>query len=148
MYATWDDSPTAVADPASAGLIGRASRDYWAARGRQLDAQRRRERAFERLHAIDDVLEELEQRHLQGNREYDRQIRNRIRGVEVQVGLPLPRKVARARNTVRLHAALLDWQEVVLDDLVPERAQLPDLEDEDILELVSERPGVHLLEVS
>lgn len=149
MYATWEDSPTAVADPAGAGLIGRASRDYWTARGQQLEQQRRRRRAFERLHAIDDVLEELEQRHLQGNREYDRQVRARIRGLEFQVGLPLPRKVARARNTVRLHAALLDWQELVLDDLVPERAVLPDLEDdEDILELVTEQPAVRLLGAS
>ncbi|GAC1339003.1 MAG: hypothetical protein NVSMB29_05650 [Candidatus Dormibacteria bacterium] len=148
MYATWDDAPSAVDEPVRAGLIGRASRDYWAARGHELDARRRRQRALERLHGIDAVLEELEQRHLQGNREYDRSVRARIRGLEELVALPLPRKVTRARNTVRLHAALLDWQEIVLDDLFPERAELPDLEDEDILELVSEQPRLRLLDAS
>lgn len=150
MYASWDASPTAAtaADPGTVGLIGRASRDHWAARSRQLEAQRRRERAFERLHAIDAVLEQLEQRHLQDNREYDRLTRARIRSLEGRVGLPLPRKAVRARNTVRLHAALLDWQEFVLDDLVPERAELPDLEEDDILELVSGHCGLEMLDAS
>jgi len=96
----------------------------------------------------DALLAELAQSHLQGKREYDRSVRARIRGLEDLVALPLPRKVTRARNTVRLHAALLDWQEIVLDDLFPQRAELPDLEDEDILELVSEQPRLRLLDAS
>jgi hypothetical protein len=37
----------------------------------------------------------------------------------------------RARNTVRLHAALLDWQETLLDEQVPERKGFPDAHDAD-----------------
>jgi hypothetical protein len=30
---------------------------------------------------------------------------------------------------VRLHAALLDWQEMLLDQLLPERMRFPDVHD-------------------
>ena len=45
--------------------------------------------------------------------------------------MPLPRKAVRARNTVRLHAALLDWQETLLDALRPERLRFADVHDTD-----------------
>ena len=57
----------------------------------------------------------LEERHLTGERSFDRNLRQRLYGLEHEVGVPLPRKAVRARNTVRLHAALLDWQETLLD---------------------------------
>jgi hypothetical protein len=42
--------------------------------------------------------------------------------LEVEAGRPLPAKVSEARTPVRLHSALLDWQEELLDEAVPGRA--------------------------
>lgn len=90
-----------------------------------------RDRARQRLAAIDDMLATLEARHLAGERTFDRLTRARLRRLEKVVGLSLPRKALRARNTVRLHAALLDWQEDLLDDIVPERQLYADVYDQD-----------------
>ena len=113
------------------GLIATAAGDAWIARATGRLELARRFRARARLQAIDDALEYLEQRHLQGERTYDRLTHARMRRLERQVGLPLPRKVVRARNTARLHAALLDWQEQVLDEVAPQRRAFEDVYDAD-----------------
>ena len=81
-------------------------------------------RARRRVDAIDEMLDVLELMHLARNRVIDRVLRCRLRRLEAEVGLPLPRAGVRARTTVRLHAALLDWQDVVLDEVVPGRRDL------------------------
>jgi hypothetical protein len=83
----------------------------------------------ERLAAIDTLINLLEERHLAGVRAFDGGIRRRLHSVERQVGMVLPRRAVRARNTVRLHGALLDWQETVLDALRPERLMYADVHD-------------------
>jgi hypothetical protein len=86
-------------------------------------------RVHQRIAAVDQMIDVLEERHLKGDRALDRVLRRRLHHLEEEVGLPLPRKAVRARNTVRLHAALLDWQETVLDMLLPERLCFPDVHD-------------------
>lgn len=78
------------------------------------------------MEAIDELLAELEDKNLLGDRNKERSLSQRLRVLESEVGLPLPRKVVRARNTARLHSALLDWQEQVLDAVVAVRATIPD----------------------
>lgn len=92
-------------------------------------AQASRNRA--RIAAIDAFIGELEERHLSGERTFDRLLHQRLRHLERAVGLPLPRRAIRARNTVRLHAALLDWQEAFLDLAIPERLGYADVHDSD-----------------
>jgi hypothetical protein len=103
-------------------MISIAARQAWEARSESKMAALERARTRRRVAAIDEMLEELERMHLDRNRVISRMIRLRVRRLEQVVGLPLPRRVVRARNTVRLHAALLDWQEEVLDVVVPVRA--------------------------
>ena len=120
-----------MVQPMDADLIARAGREIW---DRRLAALRRRlggSRARQRVAAIDALINQLEERHLTGDRTFDRVLRQRLTRLEEEVGLPLPRKAMRARNTVRLHAALLDWQETLLDALVPERLHFPDVHDSD-----------------
>lgn len=111
------------------GMIGTAASESGLAAGawRRREASRRRMRR--RVEAIDEVLDALEHMHLVRDRVISRLVRARLRRLEEEVGLPLPRRVARARNTVRLHAALLDWQDVVLDEVIPGRRRL--LEEDD-----------------
>ena len=105
-------------------MISTAARQTWAARSDSHTASLRRARARRRIAAIDEMLDELERMHLDRNRVISRMVRCRLRRLEQEVGMPLPRRVVRARNTVRLHAALLDWQDEVLDAVVPARRAL------------------------
>lgn len=108
------------------GLIAQAGREIGEQR-RRFHRRRREEAAARRgVFAIDEVVAQLEERHLMGERTFDRVLRQRVTRLEAVVGRPLPRKVVRARNTVRLHAALLDWQETLLDEAIPARAFFPD----------------------
>ncbi|MHB8324778.1 MAG: hypothetical protein ACYDEA_02645 [Candidatus Dormibacteria bacterium] len=84
------------------------------------------------LLAIDWCLEQLEELHLSGR------CIARQRGCQQVVaslaryldGAP-PESVLQARTSYALHAALLDWQATVLDQMIPDRQQrFPDLEDE------------------
>ncbi len=81
------------------------------------------------LALIDAVIAVLEQRNLTGDRAVDRALRKRLRFLEAEIGSPLPRTAVRARNTARLHAVLLDWQETLLDRLMPDRLAYPDVHD-------------------
>jgi hypothetical protein len=112
-------------------LIARAGREIWERRKvslrRRLDGSAIRRR----ISAIDSLINLLEERHLTGERSFDRHLRQQLYGLEHEVGVPLPRKAVRARNTVRLHAALLDWQETLLDALRPERLRFADVHDTD-----------------
>jgi hypothetical protein len=111
--------------------IAEAADEAWTARRTSIDRRVARYRTRQRLAAIDDMLATLEARHLAGERTFDRLTRARLSRLEKVVGLPLPRKALRARNTVRLHAALLDWQEDLLDEIVPERQLYSDVYDQD-----------------
>lgn len=70
---------------------------------------------------IDALLYVLEERHLSGDRRVDEVVAQWLRRLGDEVALPLPREVVRARDTIRLHGALLDWMETVLDELIPGR---------------------------
>ncbi|HZB97151.1 MAG TPA: hypothetical protein VE219_00985 [Candidatus Sulfotelmatobacter sp.] len=118
-------------EPTARPHIATAAQQTWAARRASRDRRLARMRARRRLAAIDEMLENLEQRHMMGDRTFDRLTRARLERLEKTVGLPLPRKAVRARNTVRLHAALLDWQEAVLDEIAPQRQHFPDVYDND-----------------
>ena len=112
-------------------MIADASREI---RLRSAESERSRAEASRnrrRIAAIDAFIGELEERHLGGERTFDRLLHQRLRHLEREVGLPLPRRATRARNTVRLHAALLDWQEAFLDVVLPERLGYADVHDSD-----------------
>jgi hypothetical protein len=105
-------------------MIAPAASQAWAARSAALGQSLERARARRRVGAIDEMLDVLERMHLNRDRVIDSMIRCRLRRLEQEVGLPMPRQVVRARNTVRLHAALLDWQDEVLDQVFPWRRAL------------------------
>ena len=112
-------------------MIADAAAETWNAHLADRALERRRAQARMRVRAVDDVLDVLELMHLKRDRVIDRMVRARLRRLEEEVGLPLPRRVTRARNTVRLHSALLDWQDTVLDQVVPGRRTLLELDELD-----------------
>jgi hypothetical protein len=118
-----------MATPMDGDRIARAGSEIWERRTTALRRRLRGSRMRQRVVAIDSLIAILEERHLTGERTFDRVLRQRLYRLEHEVGLPLPRKAVRARNTVRLHAALLDWQETLLDEMMPERLRFPDVHD-------------------
>jgi hypothetical protein len=96
--------------------IARANADF--SRQRKVWLVGRRE-AMERrrvLHAVDGFLDTVEESNLAGHgRALDPLMRHRLRRFEAQVGRPLPPNVWQAPTGHRLHEALLDWQETLLD---------------------------------
>ena len=109
--------------------LARASEEAWARRLGFLRCRQRVASIHQRIAAIDALINVLEERHLVGDRFFDLGIRRRLHRLEREVGMALPRRALRARNTVRLHAALLDWQEDVMDVLRPERSTFLDVHD-------------------
>jgi hypothetical protein len=85
-------------------------RDVWLA-GRRQATERRRV-----LHAVDGFLDTVEESNLAGHgRRPDPLMRHRLRRFEARLGLSLPEAVLQARDGHRLHEALLDWQDDLLD---------------------------------
>jgi hypothetical protein len=102
--------------------IARASADYsrnrdaWLAERRLVEARRRVVRA------VDALIDTVEEINLSGRgRQPDPLIPHRLRRLEAAIGRPVPEIVHRARNGHRLHAALMDWQEELLDEACPDR---------------------------
>jgi hypothetical protein len=120
-----------LAEPMETDLIAQASREFWESRIATLRRRSHGSRVRRCISAIDSLINELEERHLTGERRFDPVLRRRLYRLRDDIGVALPRKAVRARNTVRLHAALLDWQETLLDTLVPERLRFPDVHDAD-----------------
>ena len=103
--------------------IAVASQELAAARRRSRQSRNAERALWRRIHTIDHLLGVLEDRNLDGTQNIDAAIREELDRLPRAVGLPLPCDVKLARNTRRLHAALLDWEEEVLNTLVPAREQ-------------------------
>ena len=80
-------------------LIARAGREIWERRKvslrRRLDGSAIRRR----LSAIDSLINLLEERHLTGERSFDRNLRQQLYGLEHEVGVPLPRKAVETSSS-------------------------------------------------
>ena len=92
-----------------------------------------RRRARRTLRLIDGALDELEQLH-----ELGRCLRHRhachdfVARIAQSAGRRPPEPVWRACTSYALHAALLDWQAGLLDQIIPGRRELfPDLRERD-----------------
>jgi hypothetical protein len=110
--------PSTVRGPS----IARAAADHSRRRsawltGRRLETARRRP-----LLAVDALVETVEEINLSGRgRQHDPLIPHRLRRLEAEIGRSAPERVHRARNGHQLHAALMDWQEELLDEACPAR---------------------------
>lgn len=102
--------------------IARAAADYSRRRGVWLADRRREEARRGAVLAVDALVDTVEEINLSGRgRQCDPLIPHRLRRLEAAIGRPAPEAVHRARNGHQLHAALMDWQEVLLDEACPAR---------------------------
>lgn len=83
-----------------------------------------RRRSWRGIEAIDGVLEALEEYHLAGRPRKVAMFPAWRAMLEQDGGLSIPDDILKVRHTVRLYDALADWQENLLNDAVPGRAEL------------------------
>ncbi len=105
---------------------------YQVAAGDAPVASPARRRARVLLEAIDKCLNLLEERHLNGSCIGRHRACNAlVEALSASQGVIAPEAVWAARTSFALHAALLEWESSVLDELVPRRRELfPDLDAE------------------
>jgi hypothetical protein len=111
---------------------GRTLRE--AAVGSDVTAGRRGE-ARRGIDAIDAVLESVEQHHLARRPRSVPPLPEWIATLEQEGGLSIPSYILGLRNTKRLHGALLDWQDELLNVALPWRARLAHLDEQRDVEL-------------
>jgi hypothetical protein len=122
--------------PSSLGgpSIARATADHFRRRDAWLADRRLEESRRRTIRAVDALVDTVEEINLSGRGgQYDPLIPHRLRRLEAEIGRPVPEAVRRARNGHHLHAALMDWQEALLDEACPAR-QLHDAVDEALTE--------------
>lgn len=112
-------------DPADGSCTPRR---HWA-RDRRNSARRAARRC---LAAIDECLNQLEEKHLAGHcLRRQRACQDLVGELVATCGEKPPRPVEAARTSYALHAALLDWESSLLDRIIPHRREIfPDLEQE------------------
>jgi hypothetical protein len=94
------------------------------------DAVARRRQARRGIEAVDKVLEAVEQHHLAMRPRLVLPLTEWIACLEEEGGLSIPGRILELRNTVLLHAALMDWQDELLDAALPGRAQFTRADEE------------------
>jgi hypothetical protein len=91
---------------------------------------------------VDALVETVEEINLSGRgRQQAPLIPHRLRRLEVEIGGPVPQAVHGARNGHKLHAALMDWQEELLDEACPAR-ELHGATDEAVMEPSGDQRGL------
>jgi hypothetical protein len=112
----------AAASTARGPSIARATADHSRRRSGWLSARRLQAARRRPVLAVDALVETVEEINLSGRgRQHDPLIPHRLRRLEAEIGRPVPETVHRARNGHQLHAALMDWQEELLDEACPAR---------------------------
>ncbi len=102
--------------------IARAAADHCLRRSAWLTDRELQERRRRAVRTVDALLETVEEINLAGRgRQHDPLIPHRLRRLEAAIARPAPPAVHRARNNHELHAALVDWQEVLPDEICPAR---------------------------
>jgi hypothetical protein len=106
-----------------AASIARASAEYVEQRDAWRTHRRIHEERRRTLRAVDDFLTTVEEINLAGRgRQPDPLIPHRLRRLETEIGSPVPAPVRIAGTGHRLHEALMQWEEDLLDELHPSRA--------------------------
>ena len=98
-----------------------------AARARER-AERRREQRLQ-LRRLEVMVERMEARNLARDRKLSSQLWDELTELEQRLSVPAPASLWKARNTVHIHGALLDWEGDLLDHVAPQRDRYEDRHD-------------------
>ncbi|HEV7678925.1 MAG TPA: hypothetical protein VGQ42_10195 [Candidatus Dormibacteraeota bacterium] len=115
---------------AGAASIARASAEFAGQRQAWLTERRQNARGRHTVRVVDALLDDVEEINLSGRgRLEDPLISLRLRRLQSSLRTSVPGAVLRSRTGHELHAALLDWQDELLDEVSPARAGYRDDDD-------------------
>ena len=100
-----------------------------AERRAQERAARRRLR-IQQLARLERVVEDVEMRNLHRDRLVPAEMWQQLQELDNVLPVRAPAALWRARNTARLHDALLDWEADLLDEVAPHRVDYDDTHDD------------------
>lgn len=92
-------------------------------------AHRRRIR-LQQLARLERVVEDVEMRNLHRDRQVPAEMWQHLQELDSALPVRAPAALWRARNTARLHDALLDWEADLLDEVAPHRVEYDDRHDD------------------
>ena len=104
--------------------------DMDAAKARAEDAKARRRLRIQHIQRLERVLDTVENHNLQRDRQVPPDMWRQLAELEVVLPVPAPAALWQARNTARLHDALLDWEADLLDEVAPHRVAYDDTHDD------------------
>ena len=101
--------------------------------GAQRRAQEREEKRrlrVQQLARLERVVEDVEMRNLHRDRQVPAEMWQQLQDLDRLLPVRAPASLWRARNTARLHDALLDWEADLLDEVAPHRVDYEDTHDD------------------
>jgi|SRR5579884_260634 len=95
-------------------------------------AERARERALRiaQFRRLERLLENIETRNLARDRMVTEEMWQELHSLDRVLPVRAPARLWNARNTARLHGAILDWEEELLDEVAPQRLAYDDRHEE------------------
>jgi hypothetical protein len=101
-----------------------------AAKVQAADLKARRMMRIEHIQRLERVLDSVEHHNLQRDRQVPPAMWKQLAELEGALPVPAPPALWQARNTARLHDALLDWEADLLDNVAPQRVAYDDTHDD------------------
>lgn len=100
------------------------------AKRRALERAEERHGRMQQLRRLERVVEDVEMRNLHRDRQVPAEMWQQLQELDTLLPVRAPAALWRARNTARLHDALLDWEADLLDEVAPHRVDYDDTHDD------------------
>lgn len=97
------------------------------ARARERAERRRQQR--QQLHRLESMVERMEAKNLARDRKVSTELWEELTDLEQRLPVRAPAALWKARTTVHIHGALLDWEGQLLDHVAPQRNVYDDRHD-------------------
>jgi hypothetical protein len=97
---------------------------------RAAERARRRRIQIAQVQRLERILEDVENRNLQRDRQVPPEMWRELTELNEILPVRAPARLWEARNTARLHDAILDWEGDLLDQVVPLRRSYDDRHDD------------------
>ena len=97
---------------------------------RAVERARQRRIRIQQIGRLERVVEDVEMRNLHRDRQVPPEMWQELQELDSALPVRAPASLWRARNTARLHDALLDWEADLLDEVAPHRFAYEDTHDD------------------
>jgi hypothetical protein len=97
---------------------------------RAAERQRRRRLRLAQVQRLERILEDVETHNLMRDRQVPAEMWAELSELDELLPVRAPERLWRARNTARLHDAILDWEGDLLDEVTPLRREYDDTRDD------------------